>query len=257
MDRRTPASASAAISLALSRTSARWARLAKAPMPVVSRRGSPTRFAASRAAIASRLSVGNAPREPKCGGWPCISGRPSPSSRARLLRRTTSNSGLSGAASGPSTEALSESCSATKRTELSSRLDLARSSAAVAADPVKETTSWVPSWSSRSPVGPDDELQRPFRQDPGPDNEPNSGLGHPGGGGGRLHDGGDAGEQRRRQLFQHAPDGEIERVDVNRDALQRRADVLADERAALRQTLDRRHRSEARRSAVRACPCEA
>ena len=55
----------------------------------------------------------------------------------------------------------------------------------------------------------------------------------------RLHDRRHAGEQRRRQLLEHAPHGEVERVDVHGDALQRHADVPADERPALRQRLRR------------------
>ena len=41
-----------------------------------------------------------------------------------------------------------------------------------------------------------------------------------------------------RQLLQHAPAGEVEGVDVDRDALERHADVPPDEGAALRQRLD-------------------
>jgi hypothetical protein len=55
----------------------------------------------------------------------------------------------------------------------------------------------------------------------------------------RLDDGGQPGEQRRRQLLQHAPYREIERVDVQRRAFQRHAQVLSDEAAALREPLQR------------------
>ena len=40
------------------------------------------------------------------------------------------------------------------------------------------------------------------------------------------------------KLFQHAPDGEVERVDMHGRAFERHADVLTDERAGLRQHLD-------------------
>ena len=55
----------------------------------------------------------------------------------------------------------------------------------------------------------------------------------------RLHDRRHAGEQGRRQLLEHSPDGEVEGVDVHRRALQRGVDVLADEGAGLRQAFER------------------
>jgi hypothetical protein len=54
----------------------------------------------------------------------------------------------------------------------------------------------------------------------------------------RFDDRGHACEQRWRQFFKHAPDGEVEGVDVNGRAFQRRHHVLTDERALLRQTFD-------------------
>ena len=83
-----------------------------------------------------------------------------------------------------------------------------------------------------------DELQRAFRQDPRLDDAPHDRLGKVGRRGRRLHDRRHAREERGGQLLEHAPDGEIERIDVDRGTLQRHADVLADERAALRQCLD-------------------
>ena len=53
-----------------------------------------------------------------------------------------SNSGVPGAASGPSTEALRLSCSATKRTDSRMTVGCVRSFSAVDAEPVKLTTSW-------------------------------------------------------------------------------------------------------------------
>ena len=58
-----------------------------------------------------------------------------------------------------------------------------------------------------------------------------------GGGARGLHNGGDACEQGWRELFEHPPDGEVEGVDMDTDAAQRRADVLAHERAVARELL--------------------
>ena len=84
-----------------------------------------------------------------------------------------------------------------------------------------------------------DELQRALRQDARLDDAPDDELGEIGRRRRGLHDRRHAGEQRRRQLLQHAPHREVERVDVHRRAFERHADVLADERAALRQRLRR------------------
>ena len=97
-----------------------------------------------------------------------------------------------------------------------------------------------------------DQLQRALRQDAGLDDAPDHQLGEIGSRGRRLHDRRHAGQQRRRQLLEHAPDREVERVDVDRRAFQRHADVLADERAGLRQHLRRRHRRTRDCSATRA-----
>ena len=103
---------------------------------------------------------------------------------------------------------------------------------------MKETTSWQVKCSKRSPSEPDDELQRTLRQDVGLDHDPHGGFGEIGRGACRLNDGGDAGQKRGRQLFQHAPDREVERVDVDGHALQRRVDVQALKRAAAREAFD-------------------
>ena len=89
------------------------------------------------------------------------------------------------------------------------------------------------------------------RLDDAPDDE----LGEVGGRGRGLDDRRHAGEQRRRQLLEHAPDREIERIDVHRRAFERHADVLADE--SCRPSTAPRPRRRGRRgcSAARACPC--
>jgi hypothetical protein len=76
-----------------------------------------------------------------------------------------------------------------------------------------------------------DQLHGARRQNPGFHHDAQGALGEIRGLGRRLDDRRHAREQRRRQLFQHAPDREVERVDVHRGALKRHTDVLADEGA--------------------------
>ena len=59
------------------------------------------------------------------------------------------------------------------------------------------------------------------------------GLGEVAGDGGGLHHSGHAGHPVHRHLFQHAPDGEVEGVDVHGHALLGHHDVVADEAALL------------------------
>ena len=54
-----------------------------------------------------------------------------------------------------------------------------------------------------------------------------------------LDDGRHSGEQRRRELLEHAPDREIESIDLHRRALERHADMLAEKSTAFRQGLGR------------------
>jgi hypothetical protein len=56
--------------------------------------------------------------------------------------------------------------------------------------------------------------------------------------GGGLDDDGQTGDEHRSELLEHAPDGEVEGVDLQRQALPRGEDVTADEGAVLRQPLD-------------------
>ena len=74
-------------------------------------------------------------------------------SRATSLTKR-SNSSSSGVTSGARMAALSESASALNGTEWRSRFGCERSFIAVSAEPVKLTTSWPSSRSSRSPVPP-------------------------------------------------------------------------------------------------------
>src|SRR5258708_40059701 len=67
---------------------------------------------------------------------------------------------------------------------------------------------------------------------------PNNFLSQIRGGRGRLDDCRNACKYRRRQLFEHPPDGKVECVDVHGRAFERDIDVLANKAARLRKTLD-------------------
>ena len=144
-------------------------------------------------------------------------------------RTNSSNSGVPAAASGARIEELSESVSAVKRTELAmhdrvlAQLERGGGRAGeghdVLAGEVIEQIAHAAA----------DQLHRPLRQDPRLDDAAEHALGEVAGLRRRLHDRRHAGEQRRRQLLQHAPHREIEGVDVHRGAFERHAEVLADE----------------------------
>ena len=118
-----------------------WARLASAPIWVASSRGSPIRTLARRAdsasCTASRCSAGAMARRMAVHFCPALA----VISRATSLMNR-SNSGVPGAASGPRIEALRLSRSATKRTDSRPITGCDCSFIAVAAEPVKLTTSW-------------------------------------------------------------------------------------------------------------------
>ncbi|EEF25155.1 conserved hypothetical protein [Ricinus communis] len=82
-----------------------------------------------------------------------------------------------------------------------------------------------------------DELQRPLRQEAGFNDTADHELGEIGRLARRLDDGGNAGQQGRRDLFQHAPARKVESVDMNGDALQRAQDMLRGKALILRQLL--------------------
>ena len=75
-----------------------------------------------------------------------------------------SNSGVPGAASGPSTEAFRLSRSATKRTDSRAITGCVWSFIAVAAEPVKLTTSWQVEMVEQVADVADDQLHRARRQ---------------------------------------------------------------------------------------------
>ena len=129
-----------------------------------------------------------------------------------------------------------------------------RSLRPVQAEPVKVTTSWPVTWSSRSPTEPAMSWMAPSGRMPDLDDAADYEFGQIGRLARGLHDGGHAGDEGGRDLFQHAPDREVEGVDVDRDAFKRREDVLGGEGVVLRQHARRRRRSEHGYSAARAVP---
>ncbi len=145
--------ASVASSATALRTSFTCRSLTSAPMVTPAAPGSPTFTLARRPEIASctasMCAAGTKVRRMAVHFCPAFT----------VISRTTSftkrsNSGVPGAASGPSTVALRLSRSATKRTLSRAMTGWLWSFCAVAAEPVKETTSWVLRWSSRSPAEP-------------------------------------------------------------------------------------------------------
>ncbi len=70
------------------------------------------------------------------------------------LRMKVDQASSPGPTSGPSTAALRLSASTLSRVPRESTAGEARSTAPVAAEPVKASMSWGPRWSSRSPTGP-------------------------------------------------------------------------------------------------------
>ncbi|OIQ71924.1 hypothetical protein GALL_464550 [mine drainage metagenome] len=86
----------------------------------------------------------------------------------------------------------------------------------------------------------DDQLQAARRQHAALRDEAHRGLGQIAGRSGRLDDARHSGEKTGREFLEHAPDGEVERVDVHRDAAARHQDVAAGEAARLAQ---RQHRA--------------
>ena len=76
----------------------------------------------------------------------------------------SSNSGVPEVASGPSTEQLSESASALKRTEFATTAGWVRSLRAVAAEPVKKTRSWPAEAVEEAGSTAGQQLHRPLGQ---------------------------------------------------------------------------------------------
>ena len=149
-------------------------------------------------------------------------------SRATSLTKR-SNSGVPGAASGPRIAALRLSASMVKRMEFSTIAALAAELAAgpggagegddvLAGDVVEQVAGRA-----------GDELDGALGQDAALDDAADHELGQVGGLARRLHDRGNAGDEGRRDLLQHAPDREVEGVDVDRDAFERGQDVLGGE----------------------------
>ena len=83
--------------------------------------------------------------------------------------------------------------------------------------------------------GTGDQLDGALWKDAGFHHEAHAGLGDISGGGGRLDHARHAGDERWCEFLQHAPDREVEGVDLNRGAGQRGVDVGALERSVLGQ----------------------
>ncbi len=127
--------------------------------------GSPTTTFASRSrsrvATASTCRRGTIARRIAVHFWPALT----------VISRTTSftnrsNSSSSGVTSGPRIAQFSESASALNGIDCATRFGCVRSFAAVSAEPVKVTTSWPCSRSSRSPVLPTTSCRLPSGSSP-------------------------------------------------------------------------------------------
>src|SRR5699024_4732260 len=78
-----------------------------------------------------------------------------------------------------------------------------------------------------------DELDGTVGKQTGSDHVVDDRAGQVRGVGGGLDDDGQTGDEHRSELLEHAPDGEVESVDLERQALPRGEDVTADEGAVL------------------------
>ena len=83
-----------------------------------------------------------------------------------------------------------------------------------------------------------DELDGTIRQQTGLDHVGHDGAGQVGSVGGGFDDDGDTGDEHGAELLEHAPDGEVEGVDLECQTLPGGEDMAADEGAVLRQALD-------------------
>src|SRR5699024_8047533 len=83
-----------------------------------------------------------------------------------------------------------------------------------------------------------DELDGTVGEQTGSDHVVDDRAGQVRGVGGGLDDDGQTGDEHRTEFLEHAPDGEVEGVDLQRESLPGGQDVTADEGAVLRQPLD-------------------
>ena len=91
----------------------------------------------------------------------------------------------------------------------------------------------------QAPRSAGDQLQAALGEQPGVDDLLHHRFGQVGRLRRGLHHGRHPGQERRRQLLQHAPDREVEGVDLQRDTAARGVDVLADELPAPAETFCR------------------
>ena len=212
------------------RTSSRWSRLASAPIRTSSLAGLPTVILSSRAAIASVTSsampVGTMTRRIAVHFWPALT----------VISVTTpltnrSNSGSSVVTSGPSTEQFSESASmpelhpAVQHGRVLAQVGTGRGGAGEG-DGVLGTELLDQAGGTAA-----EQLQGALREQAGLDDPSYDQLGEVRRLAGRLHDGRQAGQERRGELLQEAPDREVERVDLDGDPGTRGVDVPTEEGA--------------------------
>ena len=200
------------------RTSSRWSRLASAPIRTSSLVGLPTVIFAEprRDRLGDRRRRSRPARSTRriaVHFWPALTVI---SVTTALTNR--SNSGSSGVTSGPRIEQFSESASTPRRTPPWSTAGCWRRWAPVAAEPVNATESWAPSSSSRPAGLPHRSWSDALGEDAGLDDAAYDQLGEVRRLAGRLHDGRQPGQERRRELLEEAPDREVERVDLHGDA---------------------------------------
>ncbi len=150
-----------------------------------------------------------------------------------------SNAWVPGAASGPRTDMFSESASALNLTDRATTFGWLRSRFAVLAEPVKLSRSCSVEVVEQVAGAAADQLERALGEDLRVDDQLHHLRGEVAGLRGRLDEARHAGDERGGQLFQRAPDGEVEGVDLHGDPEPRGEQVLAEERALLAERLGR------------------
>ncbi len=177
-----------------------------------------------------------------------------------LISRTTSrtkssNSGAPACTSSPSIEELSESVSAVKRTERSAIAACRRRIAAVAAEPVKETTVLAVQVIEQIADAAADELHGACRQHTRIDDAPEDKRGEVRGGRCGFDDRRYACQERRGELLEHAPHRKIKCVDVHGGAFERLPRCAGPGSGHSWRAPQVRHRDTRGHLAARAHPC--
>ncbi len=219
------------------RTASRCSRLTSAPMRTCSERGSPTVTFARRSASApttvSTIGLGTSTRRMAVHFWPALT----------VISVTTPLTKSSSSASDRGDVGAEDR--AVQRVGLDAELDAAVEHLRVVAEQAGgvgrpgEAHLVVHGELVEQPVGAaGEQLQGALGQQSRLDDAPDDELGQVGRLRGRLDDAGHPGDERRRQLLEHPPDREVERVDLDRHAGARGVDVPPDEVTAATQLLD-------------------